>query len=180
MHELSKPYSCSPVTFCCHARTQGLYRSGSAYCTQCEAEGFRNITFYQDRPDVMSIYTVRIEADKASCPVLLSNGNLVESGDLADSPGRHYAVWHDPFPKPCYLFALVAGDLAKTESSFVTMSGKTVALRIFTAARDADKVAWAMESLKKSMKWDEVAFGREYDLDLFNIVAVADFNMGAM
>lgn len=156
----------------------GLYKSGSAYSTQCEAEGFRNITFYQDRPDVMATYTVRVEADKAACPVLLSNGNLVSQGDAED--GRHFAVWQDPFPKPCYLFALVAGDLTPTEDSFTTMSGKKVALKIYTSAKDADKTGWAMESLKRSMKWDEERFGLEYDLDLFNIVAVSDFNMGAM
>ena len=160
---------------------EGLYHSGGTYCTQCEAEGFRSITFFQDRPDVMATWTVRVEADKASCPVLLSNGNRVEAGEVAGAaPGRHYAVYKDPWPKPCYLFALVAGDLAETRDGFTTRSGRAVSLHIFTAARDADKVGWAMESLKRAMKWDEDKFGLEYDLDLFNIVAVSDFNMGAM
>jgi aminopeptidase N len=158
---------------------EGLYKSGSAYCTQCEAEGFRNILPFQDRPDVMAVYTVRVEADLASCPVLLSNGNRVEGGPSA-AVGRHYAVFHDPFPKPCYLFAAVAGDLARTGDSFTTASGKVVDLAIYTEARDAGKTAWAMESLKRSFRWDETAFGREYDLDVFSIVAVPDFNMGAM
>ena len=142
---------------------EGLYKSGSAYCTQCEAEGFRNITPFLDRPDVMPIWSCRIEADAASCPVLLSNGNLVESGRVAGDAMRHYALWADPFPKPSYLFALVAGDLARTESSFTTASGRDVALRIYTAARDADKTGWAMESLKRAMKWDEEKFGLEYE-----------------
>ena len=159
---------------------EGLYRSTGAYCTQCEAEGFRSITFFQDRPDVMAVWRVRVEADRAACPVLLSNGNLVERGDSAAEPGRHFAVYEDPWPKPCYLFALVAGDLAETRDAFTTRSGRDVSLRIYTAARDADKVRWAMESLKRAMKWDEDTFGLEYDLDLFNIVAVPDFNMGAM
>jgi len=159
---------------------QGLYKSGSAYCTQCEAEGFREITLFQDRPDVMATYTVRVVAPLVGCPVLLSNGNLVASGPVEGAPDRHFALWHDPFPKPSYLFALVAGDLALHEDSFTTVSGKPVALRIFTAPKDAGKTGWAMESLKRSMAWDETAFGREYDLSLFNIVAVPDFNMGAM
>ena len=158
---------------------EGLYHSGSTYCTQCEAEGFRSITFFLDRPDVMATWTVRVEADKALCPVLLSNGNRVDAGD-AEERGRHFAIYHDPWPKPCYLFALVAGDLAMTKDSFTTMSRKEVALCIYTAAKDSDKVAWAMASLKRAMKWDEVTFGLEYDLDLFNIVAVDSFNMGAM
>ena len=158
---------------------EGLYRSTGTYCTQCEAEGFRSITFFQDRPDVMAVWRVRVEADRAACPVLLSNGNLVEKGAAAD-PSRHFAVYEDPWPKPCYLFALVAGDLAETRDAFTTRSGRAVSLRIYTAARDADKVGWAMESLKRAMKWDEDKFGLEYDLDLFNIVAVPDFNMGAM
>jgi aminopeptidase N len=128
----------------------------------------------------MAVYTVRVEADKATCPVLLSNGNLVSSGPVEGDGDRHFAVWHDPWPKPCYLFALVAGDLALREDSFTTVSGKKVALRIYTAARDVEKSGWAMESLQRAMAWDEAKFGREYDLDLFNIVAVADFNMGAM
>lgn len=157
---------------------EGLYRSGGNFCTQCEAEGFRGITFFQDRPDVMATYTTRIEADKSKYPVLLSNGNLVGSGEL--DGGRHFTVWEDPFRKPCYLFALVAGDLAMKEDTFKTCSGRDVALRIFTRAHDTGRVDFAMQSLKRSMKWDEEVFGLEYDLDLFNIVAVDDFNMGAM
>ncbi|KAL6767073.1 hypothetical protein ACKKBG_A38465 [Auxenochlorella protothecoides x Auxenochlorella symbiontica] len=157
---------------------EGLYRSGGMFCSQCEAEGFRHITYFLDRPDVMAKYTSRIEADKAKYPVLLSNGNLVDQGDLEG--GRHFTVWEDPFVKPCYLFALVAGDLAVQEDTFRTMSGKDVALRIYTDAHNTSKVAFAMQSLKRAMKWDEETFGLEYDLDLFNIVAVDDFNMGAM
>jgi len=157
---------------------EGLYKSGGNFCTQCEAEGFRGITYTYDRPDVMSKYTTRIEADKSLYPVLLSNGNLIEEGDL--DGGKHYAVWEDPFKKPCYLFALVAGALKMHEDSFTTTSGKVVKLRIFVAEKDLGKVEFAMTSLKKAMKWDEDVFGLEYDLDLFNIVAVDDFNMGAM
>ena len=163
------------------ANTQlmGLYRSSGAYCTQCEAEGFRRITYFPDRPDVMAIYTTRIEADKAEAPVLLANGNLVEQGDIAGT-NRHYAVWHDPYPKPSYLFAMVGGDLAYVEDTFVTMSGREVTLRIYVEHGKEDRCDWAMDSLKRSMRWDETAFGREYDLDVFMIVAVSDFNMGAM
>ena len=157
---------------------EGLYMSGGNYCTQCEAEGFRKITYFPDRPDVMSVFTTRIEARKDSFPVLLSNGNLIEEGDLPD--GRHYTLWHDPFPKPCYLFALVAGDLVHIRDSFTTMSGRVVDLRIYVRAGDEDQCGWAMESLKKSMDWDERLYGREYELNRFNIVAVSDFNMGAM
>jgi len=157
---------------------EGLYKSSVMYCTQCEAEGFRRITYFPDRPDVLSTYRVRIEADKASCPVLLSNGNLTDSGQLSN--GRHYAVWEDPHAKPSYLFALVAGDLEHVSDSFTTMSGVDVDLRMYVEAKDLDKCDFAMESLKRSMKWDEEAYGREYDLDIFNIVAVDDFNMGAM
>jgi aminopeptidase N len=157
---------------------EGLYMSAGRFCTQCEAEGFRKITWYPDRPDVLSRFNVRIEADKAAYPRLLSNGNLVQSGDLDD--GRHFAVWNDPFPKPCYLFALVAGELDELADSFVTMSGRTVDLRIYVDTGMAPRAAYAMDSLKRSMKWDEEAFGREYDLDLFMIVAVRDFNFGAM
>lgn len=156
----------------------GLYKSGGNYTTQCEAEGFRNITFWMDRPDVMTTFTVRIEADKATYPVLLSNGNCIETGDL--DGGRHYAVWHDPFKKPCYLFALVAGDLVHTEDYFTTLSGRKVTLRIYTRDGDLPQVTYAMQALKDSMRWDEDVYGREYDLDIFNIVAVSDFNMGAM
>ncbi len=162
------------------ANTQlsGLYRSNGTYCTQCEAEGFRRITFFPDRPDVMAVYTTRIEADKTEAPVLLSNGNLVEHGEAPG--GRHFAVWHDPHPKPSYLFALVAGDLACVEDHYVTMSGRNVTLRIYVEHGKQDHCLYAMDSLKRAMLWDEKAFGREYDLDIFMIVAVSDFNMGAM
>ena len=162
------------------ANTQlsGLYRSSGTWCTQCEAEGFRRITYFPDRPDVMAVYTTRIEAEKSQAPVLLSNGNLVESGELPG--GRHYAVWHDPHPKPSYLFALVGGDLACVEDAFRTMSGREVTLRIYVEHGKQDRCGYAMDSLKRAMRWDEEAFGREYDLDIFMIVAVSDFNMGAM
>jgi len=162
-----------------NTKLMGLYRSSGTWCTQCEAEGFRRITYYLDRPDVLSVFTTRIEAPKAETPVLLANGNLVESGDLPGTD-RHYAVWHDPFPKPAYLFALVAGDLGVVEDSFVTLSGRTVALRIYCEHGKEARCAYAMDALKRSMRWDETAFGREYDLDIFMIVAVSDFNMGAM
>jgi aminopeptidase N len=163
------------------ANTQlsGLYRSSATYCTQCEAEGFRRITYFLDRPDVMAVYTTRIEAEKAEAPVLLSNGNLVASGDVPGT-SRHFAVWNDPFPKPSYLFALVGGKLACVEDRFRTMSGRDVALRIYVEPGKENRCGWAMESLKRAMRWDEEAFGREYDLDVFMIVAVSDFNMGAM
>lgn len=157
---------------------EGLYKSSGNFCTQCEAEGFRKITFYQDRPDIMAKYTCRIEGDKSLYPVLLSNGNLIEHGDLEG--GKHYAIWEDPFKKPCYLFALVAGQLESRDDTFVTRSGRTVSLRIWTPAQDVPRTVHAMYSLKAAMKWDEDVFGLEYDLDLFNIVAVPDFNMGAM
>lgn len=157
----------------------GLYLSKGIYCTQCEAEGFRRITYFPDRPDVMATYTVRIEADRKEAPVLLSNGNPVERGTL-DGGKRHYATWHDPHPKPCYLFALVGGNLGSIASSFTTVSSRKVDLRIYVEPGKEKRCAWAMDSLKRSMKWDEERFGREYDLDVFNIVAVSDFNMGAM
>jgi aminopeptidase N len=162
------------------ANTQlsGLYRSNGTFCTQCEAEGFRRITYFPDRPDVMAVYTTRIEANKAEAPVLLANGNLIESGEIAD--GRHFAVWHDPHPKPSYLFALVGGDLARIEDRFVTVSGRNVTLRIYVEHGKEERCGYAMDSLKRSMRWDEEIFGREYDLDIFMIVAVSDFNMGAM
>jgi aminopeptidase N len=156
----------------------GLYESGALLCTQCEAEGFRRITWFPDRPDVMAPYRVRIEADRATRPVLLSNGNRIDAGDLPD--GRHYTVWEDPFKKPSYLFALVAGDLEKLSSTFTTKSGRQVDLILYTEHGSADQCVWALESLKRAMKWDEDTYGREYDLDLFHIVAVSDFNMGAM
>ncbi|MDA8693625.1 aminopeptidase N [Pseudomonadales bacterium] len=157
---------------------EGLYLSDGMYCTQCEAEGFRRITYYLDRPDVMSVFTTKITADAAAYPVLLSNGNLLESGECDD--GRHWALWSDPFRKPAYLFALVAGNLQSVDDSFTTMSGRNVALKIYVEAKDLDKCDHAMQSLKNSMKWDEEVYGREYDLDLFMIVAVDFFNMGAM
>ncbi|ESZ67812.1 aminopeptidase N [Mesorhizobium sp. L103C119B0] len=156
----------------------GLYRSSNVYCTQCEAEGFRRITYFLDRPDILSVYTVRIEARLDEAPLLLSNGNPVESGALAD--GWHFAVWDDPFPKPSYLFALVAGNLGQVADSFVTMSGRKVELGIYVEPGKEGLAGYAMDALKRSMQWDEKAFGREYDLDVFNIVAVSDFNMGAM
>src|SRR4051812_12622265 len=161
-----------------NTQLSGLYQSSGNYCTQCEAEGFRRITYYPDRPDVMAIYTTRIEADKAEAPVLLSNGNLKESGDLPG--GRHFAVWHDPWPKPAYLFALVGGKLGHIEDKFVTKSGRNVTLRIYVEPGKENRAGYAMDSLKRSMRWDEEAFGREYDLDIFMVVAVSDFNMGAM
>ena len=157
---------------------EGLYLSKGMYCTQCEAEGFRKITYYPDRPDVMAVYEVRIEADRADCPVLLSNGNPTASGELPG--GRHFAEWQDPFPKPSYLFALVAGNLVAHEDSFTTMSGREVRLQVWVRPGDEARCAYAMDSLKRAMRWDEEAYGREYDLDLFMIVAVDDFNMGAM
>jgi aminopeptidase N len=162
------------------ANTQlmGLYASGGKLCTQCEAEGFRRITYFSDRPDVLSRYTVRLEADAARYPVLLSNGNPQATGTLPG--GRHFAEWTDPFPKPCYLFAAVAGDLKPFRDAFTTMSGRTVEVAIWVAEADLPKCAHAMKALKDSMRWDEVHYGREYDLDVFNIVAVGDFNFGAM
>jgi aminopeptidase N len=156
----------------------GLYKSSGMYCTQCEAEGFRRITPMMDRPDAMALYKVRLEGDKKTCPVLLSNGNLVNKGDLPN--GRHFTEWVDPFKKPTYLFAVVAGDLGSIKDSFTTKSGRKVALEIFSEHGNVDQLDWAMQSLKDSMKWDEDVFGLEYDLDVYNIVAVGDFNMGAM
>ncbi|RXZ64798.1 aminopeptidase N [Pelagerythrobacter rhizovicinus] len=161
-----------------NSQLMGLYASNGMLCTQCEAEGFRRITFFPDRPDVLSIYRVRMEGPKAQFPILLSNGNKIAEGE--GEGGRHWAEWHDPWPKPSYLFALVAGDLVARSDSFTTMSGREVALNVWVRAEDLPRTGHAMESLKKSMKWDEEVFGREYDLDLFNIVAVGDFNMGAM
>lgn len=157
---------------------EGLYASSGNYCTQCEPEGFRKITYYLDRSDVMTTYTTRIEADKEKCPILLSNGNCIEKGDLNN--GRHFAVWDDPFPKPSYLFALVAGNLAHLHDTFTTMSGRKVDLYIYVNPDNEDKCSHAMTALKNSMKWDEEKYGREYDLDVFHIVAVNDFNFGAM
>jgi aminopeptidase N len=157
---------------------EGLYMSAGRFCTQCEAEGFRAITYALDRPDVLARYAVRIEADKAAFPTLLSNGNLTESGELKD--GRHFAVWVDPFPKPSYLFALCAGKYDSIHDTFITKSGRTVALGIYVDPGDAERARYAMDALKRAMKWDEDVFQREYDLDIFNIVAVRDFNFGAM
>ena len=157
---------------------EGLYRSSGMYCTQCEAEGFRKITWFPDRPDVMASFTTRVAADRSQYPVLLSNGNPTASGELED--GRHYAVWDDPFPKPCYLFALVAGDLKAVSGQHVTPSGREIELNIYVEEENLDKCDHALQSLINAMKWDEEKYGREYDLDIYNVVAVNDFNMGAM
>ncbi|MFL2840977.1 MAG: aminopeptidase N [Pseudohongiellaceae bacterium] len=161
---------------------EGLYKSNNKFCTQCEAEGFRKITWFLDRPDVLSSFTTRIEADKDLYPVLLSNGNKIDSGDCfePDKAGRHWVVWQDPFLKPSYLFALVAGNLFSVNDSFATCSGREVTLQLFVEEKNLDKCDFAIKSLKKAMKWDEDVYGREYDLDIFMIVAVDDFNMGAM
>ncbi|MES3153566.1 aminopeptidase N [Sphingomonas faeni] len=161
-----------------NTQLMGLYASGGNLCTQCEAEGFRRITYFPDRPDVLSVYSVRMTADKKHFPVLLANGDPVAQGDLED--GRHWATWHDPFPKPSYLFALVAGDLAVNRSSFTTMSGREVSLGIWVREADLPKTDHALKALELAMAWDETTYGREYDLDVFNIVAVDDFNFGAM
>jgi aminopeptidase N len=177
-----KAFTLELVTTCnpeANTALSGLYLTRGIWCTQCEAEGFRRITYYLDRPDVLARFTTRIEADINAAPVLLSNGNRRERGTL-DGGKRHYAVWVDPHPKPSYLFALVGGNLASVASSFVTMSGRKVDLGIYVEPGKDSRCAWAMDCLKRSMTWDEQAFGREYDLDVFNIVAVSDFNMGAM
>lgn len=161
-----------------NSQLMGLYASGGNLCTQCEAEGFRRITFFPDRPDVLSRYRVKMTADKARYPVLLANGDPIASGDGED--GKHWAEWHDPFPKPCYLFALVAGDLAANRATFTTASGREVQLAIWVREKDLAKTDHALHALKLSMAWDERVYGREYDLDVFNIVAVDDFNFGAM
>ncbi len=161
-----------------NSQLMGLYRSNDIWCTQCEPEGFRRITFMADRPDIMATYRVRLTADKAQAPVLLANGNLVESGEAG--AGRHYAIWDDPHPKPTYLFAVVGGDLDVLNDKFTTMSGKDIALAIYCEPGKTARCAYAMEALKRSMRWDEERFGREYDLSVFNIVAVSDFNFGAM
>ncbi len=157
---------------------EGLYQSSGMFCTQCEPEGFRRITWFLDRPDNLSVFTVRIEAAKDQYPVLLSNGNKMDAGTLDN--GRHFALWHDPFPKPSYLFALVAGDLGSIHDRFVTMTGRSIALAIFVEHGNEPRAHYAMDALKRSMKWDEEAYGREYDLDIFMVVAVSAFNMGAM
>ncbi|MEX0605294.1 MAG: aminopeptidase N [Marinobacter sp.] len=181
VHEVSDEFSLTIVTWIepqNNTRLEGLYKSSGMFCTQCEAEGFRCITFFPDRPDVMARFSTRIEADKARYPILLSNGNDVERGDLDD--GRHFVTWEDPFPKPSYLFALVAGDLVEKKDSFTTMSGREIDLRMYVEPRNSEKCDHALDSLKRSMRWDEDVYGREYDLDIFMIVAVDDFNMGAM
>jgi aminopeptidase N len=162
-----------------NTQLMGLYRAGATYCTQCEPEGFRRITYFIDRPDVMAVYTTRIEADKDEAPILLANGNLAREGDVPGTK-RHFAIWHDPFPKPSYLFAMVGGRLGCVADSFTTMSGRKVDLRIYVEPGKEDRCAYAMDSLKRAMRWDEEVFGREYDLDIFMIVAVSAFNMGAM
>jgi aminopeptidase N len=169
-----------------NTQLSGLYKSGTMYCTQCEAMGFRRITYYPDRPDNMAIFdSVRIEANKEDYPVLLSNGNKLDSGDIIENdddntPIRHYATWKDPFPKPSYLFCIVAGNLGSISGSYTTQpSGRKVHLEVFSEHDNVSKLGHALESLKKSMKWDEEEFGLEYDLDIYNVVAVNDFNMGA-
>ena len=177
----SEPFEITVTTMInpeANTQLMGLYRANGVYCTQCEAEGFRRITYFPDRPDVLAVYTVNIIADKASCPLLLSNGNFL--GGAGYGEGKHFAAWFDPHPKPSYLFALVAGDLGVVEDTFVTMSGREVALKIYVEHGKEPRAAYAMDALKRSMKWDEEVFGREYDLDIFMIVAVSDFNMGAM
>ncbi len=176
------PFTLEIETICdpeANTALSGLYRSNNIYCTQCEAEGFRRITYFLDRPDVLATYTTRLEARKSDAPVLLANGNCVDSGEVAGTE-RHYAVWEDPHPKPSYLFAMVGGNLASIEDSFTTRSGREVKLIIYVEPGKEDRCDWAMESLKQSFSWDEERFGREYDLDIFMIVAVSDFNMGAM
>lgn len=162
-----------------NTKLMGLYRSSGTYCTQCEAEGFRRITYFPDRPDVLAVYTTRIEAERDEASVLLGNGNRVEAGDI-EGTSRHYAIWHDPWPKPCYLFALVGGNLERIGDHFTTATGKQVELGIYVEPGKTGRADYAMDALKRSMRWDEEVFGCEYDLDVFNIVAVADFNMGAM
>ena len=177
-----RPFTLALTTTCnpsANTALSGLYLSRGVYCTQCEAQGFRRITYYLDRPDVMATFTVRLEADRAAVPVLLANGNPVERGTLAGGT-RHYAVWRDPHPKPSYLFAVVGGNLVSLASTFTTRTGRDVDLRIYVEPGKQDRCGWAMDSLKRSMRWDEERFGCEYDLDVFNIVAVSDFNMGAM
>ncbi|MGV1015733.1 MAG: M1 family aminopeptidase, partial [Methyloceanibacter sp.] len=181
-HVPAQPFTLEIVTTCdpeANTELSGLYLSSGTYCTQCEPEGFRRITYFLDRPDVLAVYTVRIEAERDTAPVLLSNGNPVAQGDIPGT-SRHFAIWHDPFPKPSYLFALVGGNLAAVTDEFVTASGRKIALTIYVEPGKEDRCGWAMESLKRAMRWDEERFGREYDLDVFNIVAVSDFNMGAM
>jgi aminopeptidase N len=161
-----------------NTKLMGLYRSSGVYCTQCEADGFRRITYFLDRPDVMAVYTTRIEADRAEAPVLLGNGNLVEAGPVGTD--RHFAVWHDPHPKPAYLFALVGGRLGKVKTRFTTLEGRAVTCAVYVEPGKESRADYALDAVIRSMAWDETAFGRPYDLDVFNVVAVSDFNMGAM
>jgi aminopeptidase N len=161
-----------------NTKLMGLYRSNGVYCTQCEADGFRRITYFLDRPDVMAVYTTRIEADRAEAPVLLGNGNLIESGSTGTD--RHFAIWHDPHPKPAYLFALVGGRLGKVETRFTTQEGRAVTCAVYVEPGKEARADYALDAVIRSMQWDETAFGRPYDLDVFNVVAVSDFNMGAM
>jgi aminopeptidase N len=174
-HEIEIATSIAPAA---NTRLEGLYASNGMLCTQCEAEGFRSITFFPDRPDVLSTYRIKMSGSKEQFPILLCNGNLEAAGEGED--GTHWAEWYDPWPKPSYLFALVAGDLVADSSTFTTMNGREVELNVWVREEDLPRTDHAVESLKKSMKWDEETFGREYDLDLYNIVAVSDFNMGAM
>ena len=177
-----KPFTLEIETRCnpsANKSLSGLYLSKGIYCTQCEAQGFRRITYFLDRPDVLAVFTTRLEADPKAAPILLANGNPTERGKL-DGGKRHYAIWKDPHPKPSYLFAMVGGTLGAVASTFKTMSGKKVDLAIYVEPGKEARCAWAMDCLKRAMRWDEERFGREYDLDVFNIVAVSDFNMGAM
>ncbi|MFL5314225.1 MAG: M1 family aminopeptidase, partial [Microvirga sp.] len=162
-----------------NTKLMGLYRSGGVYCTQCEAEGFRRITYFLDRPDVLAVYTTRLEGDRDTEPLLLGNGNPVEAGGVAGT-NRHYAVWHDPFPKPSYLFAIVGGALGTVAKTFTTTSGRNVEIAVHVEPGKESRADYALDALERAMRWDEETFGREYDLDVFNVVAVSDFNMGAM
>lgn len=162
-----------------NTKLMGLYRSSGVYCTQCEADGFRRITYFLDRPDVMSVYTTRLEAEISDAPILLGNGNPTEKGEI-EGTGRHFSVWHDPFPKPAYLFAVVGGHLDRVGKDFTTMSGRPVEIAVYVETGKAERAHYALDALERSMRWDEEVFGREYDLDVFNVVAVSDFNMGAM
>ncbi len=163
-----------------NSKLMGLYRSNGIYCTQCEADGFRRITYFLDRPDVMSVYTVLIEADREEAPILLANGNRVGQGGVSGQPQRHFALWHDPHPKPAYLFAIVAGHLEAVKRDYVTAEGKPVELAIWVEPGKGPRAAYAMDALERCMRWDERVYGRNYDLDVFNVVAVSHFNMGAM
>jgi aminopeptidase N len=181
IHAVPEQFELEIQTICVPEKNtalSGLYKSANAYCTQCEAEGFRRITYYLDRPDVLTRFTTTISADKIRYPYLLSNGNLIATGDLEN--GRHFAMWEDPFKKPCYLFALVAGDFDVVEDTFITQSGKSIALKFYVEKGEGEKALHAVYSLKQAMRWDEEAYGREYDLAIYMVVAVSDFNMGAM